>query len=276
MELIQFYWPNLIAGFLLSLSLGLIGIHTIARNQSLESFVLGQELQSGIIFGAFFLNLIDMHADHGFHWESIFSLLLAIVLHLFFFLLIKRYNLIRIELSIAYVFILLALNNLFMSLDPMIEGHMVNSLLGDIVTASKVESLLIGALSLAFIFYGLIKRQDILADSVEYALFNEGHTKKSHQFFLLIFMSLSVHILGLVFTLCMLLLTPLCMLMAKIKNYQFAIIFVMLINGLSVVIGFAGLGINDRVPTSVSIVLVCALFCIAFLLINSFKRRLVS
>jgi len=273
MELLSFYWPNLIAGFFLALSLGVIGIHTIARSQALESFVLGQELQSGIVFSAFVLNLLSLHSDHGMHTESIMSLIIAFVMHILFIVMIKRYNLIRLEGSIAYVFILMAINNLFMSLNPMIESHMVNSLLGDIVTASKFESLFIALLSFLFLVFYFFNDKKILKESVEIALFNEEKQKISHQLALVFFMSLSVHILGLVFTLAMLLVAALAMLIAKIKSIKFATMMVLIINGLSVVLGFWGLGLNDRVPTSVSIVLVATILSMLFLFISKISRR---
>lgn len=255
MEVLTFYWPNLVAGLFLSLSLGLIGIHTIARNQALDSFVLGQELQSGIIFSAFLLSLVGSHVDHGFHVESFFSLGLAIVFHLFFTLIVKKFHLIRLEFSIVYVFLLIAINNLFMSLNPLIEGHMVNSMLGDIVTASKLESVLISLLSIAFILFYFFQAKIFLKESIDIALFSEEKQKRSHQLVLIIFMSLSVHILGLVFTLSMLLMTPIFVLMNRMKSLNTSTALILVFNGLSVVIGFSGLGLNDRIPTSVMIVL---------------------
>lgn len=255
MEMLAFYWPNLIAGLFLSLALGLIGIHTIARNQALDSFVLGQELQSGIIFSAFLLNIINLHSDHGFHIESLISLIMAIIFHVLFSFIVKRFNLIRLEVSIIYVFILIALNNLFMSLNPMIEGHMVNSLLGDIVTASKLESIIISILSLGFIAFYLNQYKTFLNESIDIALFSEEKQKLSHQIVLILFMSFSVHILGLVFTLSMLLMTPVFVLLTKMKNLSLSTFIILVFNGLSVVLGFSGLGLNDRIPTSVMIVI---------------------
>lgn len=271
MEVLTFYWPNIVAGLFLSLALGLIGIHTIARNQALDSFVLGQELQSGIIFSAFILSILGNHTDHGFHIESILSLALAIVFHFFFSAIVKKFNLIRLEFSIVYVFVLIAINNLFMSLNPMIEGHMVNSMLGDIVTASRVESALIALISCIFITYYFKQAKVFLKESVDIALFSEEKQKLSHQIILIIFMSISVHILGLVFTLCMLLMSPIFMLMNKMKNLILSTSMILIFNALSVMIGFSGLGLNDRIPTSVMIVLSLLGMNLIYYFINKLK-----
>mgnify|MGYP001213610612 CR=1 FL=1 len=272
MDMLSFYWPNLIAGFCLSLALGLIGIHTIARNQALDSFVLGQELQSGIIFSAFLLNVFDMHVDHGLHSESLISLVIAITLHLSFIWMLKKYNLIRLEVSLVYVFFLIAINNLFMSLNPMIESHMVNSMLGDIVTASKIESILISLFSALFVLFYIKQRKVFLKESIDIALFSEEKQKISHQIILVLFMSLSVHILGLVFTLSMLLMAPIFMLLTHMKNLNYSIFYVLLFNGLSVLIGFSGLGLNDRIPTSVMIIMVLTMVNLLFF----FSKRILK
>ena len=271
MEVLTFYWPNLLAGFFLALALGLIGIHTIARNQALDSFVLGQELQSGIIFSAFLLSFLGHHVDHGFHVESLISLGLAILFHFIFTYIVKKFNLIRLEFSIVYVFILIAINNLFMSLNPMIEGHMVNSMLGDIVTASKGESVFISLLSCGFILYYFSQSKVFLKESIDIALFSEEKQKLTHQIVLIIFMSISVHILGLVFTLCMLLMTPIFVLMTKMKNLKLSTSLILIFNGLSVLVGFSGLGLNDRIPTSVMIVLSLFVMNLFFYFVHKIK-----
>ena len=268
MEMLAFYWPNLIAGIFLAIALGLIGIHTIARNQALDSFVLGQELQSGIIFSAFLLNLLKIHSDHGFHSESVISLIIAISIHVLFSFIIKKHNLIRLEFSIIYVFFLIAINNLLMSLNPMIEGHMVNSMLGDIVTASKIESILISVLSLVFVLFYILQFKVFLKESINIALFSEEKQKLSHQIILVLFMSLSVHILGLVFTLSMLLMGPVVMLMTNMKNLVKSSVIIVIFNAFSVMLGFSGLGLNDRIPTSVMIVLILVLLNTSFYLFN--------
>lgn len=132
---------------------------------------------------------------------------------------------------------------------------MVNSMLGDIVTASKLESVLISLLSIAFILFYFFQAKIFLKESIDIALFSEEKQKRSHQLVLIIFMSLSVHILGLVFTLSMLLMTPIFVLMNRMKSLNTSTALILVFNGLSVVIGFSGLGLNDRIPTSVMIVL---------------------
>lgn len=259
MEMLIFYWPNLLAGILIAAGLGLIGFHIFARNQALEAFVLGQEIQTSIILIAFILIAGGAHSDHGLHVESLFSLGLAFGLHLIFLRFVRKQNSLRMEISVVYIFLLTALNNLLMSLSPLIEGHMVASLLGDIVTASAHESILIAIASSLLILLYLFKSRSFLHESVEIALFERRPKSLFLTAVLSLFMGVSVHILGLLFTITMLLVVPLALNVLGNSNYRRSQWMLVVINGLSVGIGFMNINWFERIPTSVSIALSCAL-----------------
>src|SRR5690554_6849649 len=99
MEMLIFYWPNLVAGALIAAGLGLVGLHIFARHQALEAFVLGQEIQTSIIVIAYALIGLGQHSDHGFHVETIFSLGLAFAMHLLYLRVIGKRHHLRMEYS---------------------------------------------------------------------------------------------------------------------------------------------------------------------------------
>lgn len=252
-----FYWPNLLAGIFIAAGLGLVGFHILARNQALEAFVLGQEIQTSIILIAFALMGAGAHSDHGLHVESVFSLGLAFCLHLAFLKFASRWNSLRMEIAVVYIFMLTAANNLLMSLSPLIEGHMVASLLGDIATASAKEAHMLVLTSALLIGLFLFRSRSFLNETIEIALFDKKPKGLVLTAILTIFMGVSVHILGLLFTISMLLVAPLALNILGKSSYRASQIFLVAVNTLSVALGFLNINWFDRVPTSVSISLWC-------------------
>ena len=76
--MLSLFLPNIEAGFFLVIILGLLGQHLVARNQALDVMLLGSEFQSGILVAALVMNIFEGkdHGDHGFHFETLISLLL--------------------------------------------------------------------------------------------------------------------------------------------------------------------------------------------------------
>lgn len=273
MEVLIFYWPNLLAGMLIAAGLGLVGFHILARNQSLESFVLGQEIQTSIILIAFGLIAFGSHSDHGLHIEAVFSLGLAFALHLLFLRAVRKERALRMEISVVYIFLLTAVNNLLMSLSPLIEGHMVASLLGDIVTAGRVESYGVALASSALLALYAFKHRRLLDESVEVALFDRRPKGLFLTGALTLFMGVSVHVLGLLFTIVMLLAMPLALNVLGNSSYRASQVSLVVVNAASVALGFMNINWVDRVPTSVSIVLWCAGLSAAAALVMKTGRR---
>lgn len=273
MEVLIYYWPNILAGMLIAAGLGLIGFHIFARNQALEAFVLGQEIQTSIVLIAFSLIGAGVHSDHGLHVESIFSLGLAFILHIGFLKLVSKYNSLRMEFAVVYIFLLTALNNLIMSLSPLIEGHMVASLLGDIATASKEESLGVAAAAGVLIVVFLSKSSKFLSETIEIALFERRPTSLLLTAVLTAFMGVSVHILGLLFTITMLLMMPLALNVLGQSNYKKSQLLLIVVNVAAVVLGFANINWLDRVPTSVSIAIYCAILSIGSISVIKLWRK---
>lgn len=265
--MLVYYWPNLLAGIFIAIGMGLIGLHVIARNQAFEAFVLGQEIQSSIILSAYVLVGFDFHQDHGLHLESSFSLLLAFGIHILFLRFAQRFRHLRMEIAVVFIFLLMALNNFLMSHSPLIEGHMVESLLGDIATTSMIESIAIVFIGLGLIFFYSLNNKRFLDETVEIALFDRAPKGPWLTLTLVFFMGVSVHFLGLLFTLGMLLMGPLTLNLLGSSNYRLSQMILMTINALSVILGFFAMNVMDRTPTSVSIVMSSLFLCLLYSLL---------
>lgn len=255
MEILAFYWPNILAGVLIAAGLGLLGLHIVARNQALEAYVLGQEIQTSIILIAFALIGANAHSDHGLHIESVFSLGLAFSLHLAFLRASRYWPSLRMEISVAAIFFFMAINNFLMSMSPLIEGHMVASLLGDIATATKAESIGIAVGSLALLIVYAWKNRAFLDETIEAALFEKRPKNLALTAMLVLFMGVSAHIFGLLFTICMLLIGPLSLNIMGGIGLVRSKVFLVGLNCSSVGLGFWSMNWFDRAPTSVCIVL---------------------
>lgn len=255
MEILAFYWPNILAGVLIAAGLGLLGLHIMARNQALEAYVLGQEIQTSIILIAYGLIAFGAHSDHGLHIESFFSLGLAFAIHLVFLKASRFWPSLKMEISLAAIFFFMGLNNFLMSMSPLIEGHMVASLLGDIATASKGESIGIAISSSALLLLYFWKNRSFLDETIEAALFEKRAKNLALTVMLALFMGVSAHIFGLLFTICMLLIGPLCLnIMGGVGLFR-SQAFLVALNCSSVALGFLSMNWLDRAPTSVCIVL---------------------
>ncbi|NBW85222.1 MAG: hypothetical protein EBR50_07960, partial [Proteobacteria bacterium] len=120
--------------------LGMIGRHLVARNQSMEVMLLGQEFQTSILMAALVFSLVETkeHAEHGIHLEMFLSLIFVLLYHSFYLVIIKKFRQYRVEGAILSIIMLMGFGQFVVLLSPLVEMHMVKSYLGDIVTVSKI------------------------------------------------------------------------------------------------------------------------------------------
>lgn len=277
MEIISFYSINILAGSLLVILLGLIGTHAIARNKSLDVMLLGQEFQTSILISALLLNWLAFseHDDHGIHLETFLSLGFVVIFHSAFSKLLKNKNQYKVEASIVGIVLLMGLGQLVVSLSPSIEFHMVKSFIGDIVTVSKVESLIVSLVALISLGILLYKRKFILKDSIEIALFNKITSKRSsyyiYSILLVVSMLSSIHLFGSLFTIGTILIPSFICTFFGVNVRQMQ--YLHFINWISVPLSFYLLGFNDRIPNTVTIIgmitFISCIFCFV-------KRRFTS
>lgn len=274
MEVLAFYWPNLIAGVILVFVLGIVGQHLVARNQSMEVMLLGQEFQTSILMSALVMSMLESgeHSDHGLHLEMIISLGFVILYHLTYQLILKRFRSFKIEGAIALILILTGVSHLIVLLSPLVEMHMVKSYLGDIVTVSKVESLSVSVIVfIAFLFLKKISKETFL-DTLEISLFNKT-TKKRKQSFIfsaivLLLMLLSIHLFGSLFTVGTIIIPAFISGILNVDKRHYLMMNVF--NSLSVVGAFMFLTIFDRLPTTVFILFF--IFLVSLIYSLAFKR----
>lgn len=274
MEVLAFYWPNLIAGVILVFVLGIVGQHLVARNQSMEVMLLGQEFQTSILMSALVMSMFESgeHSDHGLHLEMIISLGFVIVYHLTYQLILKRFRSFKIEGAIALILILTGFSHLIVLLSPLVEMHMVKSYLGDIVTVSKVESLSVSVI--VFIAFFVLKKisKETFLDTLEISLFNKT-TKKRKQSFIfsaivLLLMLLSIHLFGSLFTVGAIIIPAFISGILNVDKRHYLMMNVF--NSLSVVGAFMFLTIFDRLPTTVFILFF--IFLVSLIYSLAFKR----
>jgi len=267
-EILSFYWTNILAAIVLVFVLGQVGRHLIGRNQSMEVMLLGQEFQTGILMAALTLSLFETgeHSDHDFHQEVILTLAFVLFYHFVYLGIVKKYRSYRVEGAIVLMIMLMGFSHLVVLLSPVVEFHMVKSYLGDIVTVSKFESLLITVVS---IISGIVlwkMRRNIKLDTLEIALFNKATKKRrSSRIFsvlVLLLMLFSIHLFGSLFTVGAMIIPAFISSIFNISSRHYNILSG--VNALSVIMAFGFLLQFDRLPTTVLILMFIFLFSLIF------------
>ncbi len=258
MEVLSFYGLNIIVGSLLAVLLGLFGIHCVGRKKSLEVLMTAQTMQLGLIFGAFLSAVLLEYIEfmHNGHLGLLFSLLVAGGFYIIYQRLSLFRNYLRTELALVIIIVSISLTHIFTALNPLVESHFTRSFVGDIVTASRVENIIVVIFCLLIGFIFKLNYQKIWKQTLDFALFDFSLRKKYYLFewCLFLLMCFSIHIFGLLFTLAMIL-VPICCLnfldSFSIKKMQ---IFIGSLNFICVVLGFLVSLYSLNLPTSPIIV----------------------
>lgn len=256
MEIISFYSLNILVGAFLAVVLGVYGANVVARGKTMEIVLLGQTIQVGILLGVIVNSLVFLdHDDHGLHLEIIVSVLFTVIVYGIYERLTKSRKFVKTPVLVLIYTVLLAVSYLVVAASPLVESHMVKAFLGDIVTASHTELYIVLVLAiLSLIFFGN-KRREILIQSFDVSLFGHlvtGKGKNIYWFFNIIILCLmiySIHVLGIVFTLCMMIL-PITI--AQFSNFSLSALykFIWIASPISVLIGFIVNIQYEQFPTS--------------------------
>lgn len=257
MEVLSFYWTNIIAGCVLVFVLGHVGRHLVARNQSMEIMLLGQEFQTSILMAALLIGMVETgaHDDHSFHFESLVGLIFVLFYHSIYFFVIKKYRTFRIEGAICSILLLMGISHMVVLLSPVVEFHMVKSYLGDIVTVSKSESILV--IFASVILFGVFVKfqKNIMLDTIEISIFNAPtktrDAKKIFGLLVVLLMLFSIHLFGTIFTVGAMIIPALITGILNVHKKQFNTIVIF--NSFSVITAFFFLLGFDRFPTTVII-----------------------
>ncbi len=181
MELLSFYFINIIVGAMLAIVLGLYGSQIVARGQSFDVIVLGQSMQVGVLLGVLIIDIFHIgHDDHGLHIEIITGSFFACFIYWGYLRLSKFKKYMRVPLLAVFYITLLALGYLVVAASPLIESHMVKAFLGDIVTASPKELWWILFFSIFSLIFYLKNSKTIILQSFDLSTF--GHlTSNTHK-----------------------------------------------------------------------------------------------
>lgn len=262
MEMIQFYLPNIIVGALLSIVLSLYGAHVVSRNKTVEVLLLGQSIQVGILLGVIITSfLFSFHQDHGFHPEMLVSLFFTIIIYGIYHKLTRFKKYAKTPVLVLHLTFLMALSYLIVAASPLVESHMVKSYLGDIVTASIYELAAIFIFSLIALAFYWTKKREIELQSFDVSLFGhlissrDGRVYWYFNFIILGLMIFSIHVLGVVFTLCMMIFPITLVQFSSFSVSQFNK-YIFISSPLSVLIGFLLNMQYEHLPTSGLITLV--------------------
>jgi ABC-type Mn2+/Zn2+ transport system permease subunit len=273
-EIINFYSLNILVGAILSIALGLYGSHVVARDKTMEVVLLGQTIQVGILFGVIVNSIIfSHHDDHGLHLEIVVSVFFTIFVYGFYEKLTQEKKFIKTPVLVLFYTVLLSLSYLTVAASPLVESHMVKAFLGDIVTASKTELRLILLISVATLIFFRKKSREILLQSFDLSLFGHSSTLKAKDqslFFNLIVLCLmiySIHVFGIVFTICMMVL-PVSIVQFSNSSVLGLYRFIYIASPLSVLIGFLFNIKLDQFPTSSLITISYVIISGGYLLIK--------
>jgi ABC-type Mn2+/Zn2+ transport system permease subunit len=275
MDVLDFYWLNIVAGIILVFVLGTVGRHIVGRNQSMEIMLLGQEFQTSLLLATPLITLIESaeHDDHNTHLEALLTLVFVVLLHKIFSTFIKKYRSYRIEGAIIFIVLLMGLSHLIVLFSPLVEFHMVKGFLGDIVTVPRSESIFVIISSLFIYFLFLKTKEETKLDTIEIALFNRATKRRKTSFIfstiVFLLMLLSVHLFGSLFTIGAMIIPSFIAAIMKLSEKKY--FYLTILNSFSVIGAFLMLSIFDRLPTTVLI-----LFFILFisLIYSFFAKRL--
>lgn len=269
MEVLEFYWVSIFAGMALLFTFSEIGRHLVARNQSMDVLLLGQEFQTSILISSFFLAIFEdggHHDEHSFHVEALIALGLTLLIHSFYIRVLRKNRQYKIEGAIALIVLLMCVGHFVVAFSPLVEFHMVKSFLGDIVTVSKVEAIFVGILSLVSWVVLFWHSKSLKLDTLEIAIFNKLTKKRKSQLLfnivVIVLMLFSIHLFGTLFTVGGLILPALIAGVFKLRDSKLRILS--LVNSLCVPLAFTFLMDFDRFPTTVLIIFLITIISIVF------------
>ncbi len=273
-HLLSIYKWTLLTTPLLALALALVGMHLMARGQSLQTLVVSQGSSLGVLLGIALNVLLHSHGgDHGHgssHNGAVYSselesgllpLLLGLgvagLSYLWSEKLRWRQNPSLAPASLLMAFaLLMALSHVTASLSPHLETHMSAIYFGDLATLSDREALSAGVLSflsLGALFYW---RRLWLKQSFNLAVLGPTQIPSwSFTLLALFLISLSIQYLGLLFTLGGLFIAP--SLLARRQDlshqaYQLRLTLAILLGSTS---GFIASLLWPTLPTAPAVVL---------------------
>ena len=259
MEILAFYSLSIFVAMIMSIGLGLFGLHLVGRRQSVETLMIGQLMQFGLLIGALFKIIFHLNIGDGHdgHIQMLFSFLISFVFYFLIQKLVKKFEALKNEINLIIIILSISLGQIIMGFVPQIESFYTQSFTGDIVTASHSEAYFLLFGGVLCLIYLLKRSKKIISDTIDYGLYGLHLDIKAPLFELVLFvlMSLSLHIFGLLFTLGMMLI-PAFFINSQVKlHFKTSVLFITFLNLLGVLIGFCFNILSYDFPTSPAIIL---------------------
>lgn len=208
MEMLLLYKWVLVLLVMASLCLSQLGVHLVARQQSLNSLMLTQVSSFGVLLGML-LNELFFHLEEA---DFILPLIFGLVMSFVVSFLVEKSKKDFGETFYLIVFLFfMACAYWLCAYFPAIDSHHADSYFGDIVTIEGVELFLsIIGFSLGFI-YLIALRKRLLNESFEVEIFGKQRAQKKSIYFWSIaqtLMVLGIFSVGMLTTLSFMLMAP--------------------------------------------------------------------
>lgn len=226
-DLIKIYMWSIISGVCVGAALSLMGAQLASRGEAMKSFLLSQAAALGILIALMLEILVS--PDHK-HELGLFPILMGFITStLLFYALRKQTNKNEPSKNTYYLSIFaifLAIESICIALVPGLDGHAKNSYIGDLSLISNIEAQFISVISLIILIYLWCNWKKISYSSFLKNTFDQyllpKELKKCESTFIFMTLSLitlSIELLGLLFTLSCLFI-PIVMIHKRSLNLQ--------------------------------------------------------
>jgi zinc/manganese transport system permease protein len=217
-ESIWLYKWTILSAMAIAPALALVGAQSLARGWSHRALLVGQGTSFGTYFGLLIISWLGWVHDSGQQVEDFkqfililfISVVVAALIGIFTIWIENRFlragDPVASQVAIAFFAMLLALSALVVALSPHLESHLASAFIGDLSTASDLESRLTFGLGLGVLGWIWWKWQDLTRSAfLRGVLLKESAFKGTSEFLFsavaLLAMALTVHSMGVLFVL---------------------------------------------------------------------------
>ena len=250
-ELFMIYKWGFVLVFLASIVLTIQGSHLVARKESLQILALAQAALFGNIVGH--LVMTDDHQTMiplGFSFLALFTIKLS---------LLKQKKKKEAFYIVVYL-TLMAFGHLLITAFPKLDSHMAVGLFGDIVSLSINKTFSLLAIFIVLLALQVFHFKQNIKHTIDLAILKKNKFYIQEELFFAIGLIISLFGLGLLFTVCFMII-PVVILGEHFKSYKQSVIILSVLSSLSAVLGLSLSIVFERVSTVPAQVL-----CLVFLL----------
>lgn len=208
-ELLVIYKWCIISGIIVGGTLALVGAQLASRNESIKSFLLSQSAALGILI-ALMIEIIVV-PEHQ-HELGLFPIIMGFITASVMFYIFDHFKKLNGRFKNSYFLsvyvVLLAIESVCIALTPNLDSHSKNSYIGDISLVSNIEAQFISVIAILIFIFIWKKWHQITHISFMKNTFDQfissSKQKKVNLYFTfstIVLITLSVELLGMLFTL---------------------------------------------------------------------------